>query len=71
MTQITRAPFNCHLDTLLVRGADGETNDDLCAFEFPWCEGCPKAWNPKKQRNNDPVKCAVWDGWIKGVVAPD
>ena len=71
MTQKPRAPFICHLDTFPVRGADGATNYDLCAFEFPWCEGCPKAWTPKNGRNDDPVKGAIWDGWIKGVVAPD
>ena len=71
MTYIPGAPFSCHLDTLKVRGADSETNDDLCAFEFPWCEGCPKASDPKKPLNDDPVKVAIWDGWIKGVVAPD
>ena len=71
MTQIPRAPFSCQLDTLAVCGANGAPNDDLCAFEFPWCEGCPKAWNPKKEGNHDPVKAAVWGGWIKGVVVPD
>jgi hypothetical protein len=71
MTQIPRAPFGCHLDKFSVCGVDGATNGDLCAFEFPWCDGCPKACNPKEERNGDPVKVAIWYSWIKGVVAPD
>lgn len=70
MKQALPILFKCHLDALSPCGSDDVTNDDLCAFEFPWCEGCPKAWNPKRLRKDDPLKAAVWAAWIKGVRSP-
>ena len=41
--------------------------EELCGFEFPWCEGCPKSLARKARSLEDPLKSLIWRGWIDGV----
>jgi len=41
--------------------------EELCAFEFPWCEGCPRSSIGKTIVKEDPMKSIIWRGWINGI----
>jgi hypothetical protein len=58
------APLSCRFDTAHGGIEDGE----FCAFEFPWCEGCPKSLIGKAGGAEDPLKSAIWLGWSNGLV---
>jgi len=59
-----QAPFSCRIESVL----GGRAKDEFCAFEFPWCEDCPKALPGKRvAKSDDPMKSAIWRGWINGL----
>lgn len=58
------APFSCHSDF----ACDGVENE-FCAFEFPWCEGCPKSLLEKAGSLEDPLTSTVWLSWANGLAA--
>jgi len=41
--------------------------EELCAFEFLWCEGCPRSLIGKVCAPEDPLKSIIWRGWINGI----
>lgn len=61
---LIQAPFSCQIASEPGVCAKNE----FCAFEFPWCEGCPKALlGTPVARSDDPMKSAIWRGWINGL----
>jgi hypothetical protein len=65
MEQPAQAPFSCRLKQSASDCLPGEA---FCAFEFPWCEGCPKSLALKARALEDPMKSVIWRGWINGIV---
>lgn len=63
MLNATPAPLTCRF--AVVPGACAQ--DDLSAFDFPWCESCPKSDLGKTPATSDPMKSAIWHGWINGI----
>jgi hypothetical protein len=59
-------PVRCRF---AMTAADAASSHEFCVFEFPGCEGCPKAMNVFKAvgSSDDPMKSMVWRGWIAGV----
>jgi hypothetical protein len=49
--------------------ADVQSSREFCVFEFPGCEGCPKAMHLTKTvgSSEDPMKSMAWSGWIAGL----
>ncbi|QDM15489.1 hypothetical protein FNL55_05575 [Tardiphaga sp. vice352] len=58
------APFACRIKSVVGECLPGE---EFCAFEFPWCEGCPKSLVEKVRALEDPIKSGIWHGWINGI----
>jgi hypothetical protein len=56
MEQAAAIPFTCR-----IKSSPGECLPDegFCAFEFPWCEGCPKLLVGKASKLEDPMKSLV------------
>jgi hypothetical protein len=48
--------------------ADAPSSHEFCVFEFPACEGCPKAMHVIRAAggSEDPMKSMAWSGWIAG-----
>ena len=44
---------------------DVDSSHEFCVFEFPGCEGCPKAMHVIKtvRSSEDPMKSMAWSGW--------
>ena len=55
-----------------ITAADAHSRHELCVFEFPGCEGCPKAMHVIKTAGSseDPMRSIAWSGWIAGVTRP-
>jgi len=49
-------------------GTGMPSSDEFCVYEFPGCEGCPKASHAMQTMGDseDPLKSTVWRGWIAG-----
>jgi hypothetical protein len=59
------APFSCRLKPL---SGERFPDEGICAFEFPWCEGCPRSSvGTASLVERDPMKSAIWRGWINGI----
>jgi hypothetical protein len=58
------APFTCRVKSAIGECLPGE---EFCAFEFPWCEGCPRSLVGKAAAKEDPLKSSIWNGWINGI----
>jgi hypothetical protein len=65
MLHSNRAPFSCRIAAV----TDVCFQDEFCAFDFPWCEGCPKSQVGKVLAPEDPMKSTIWQGWINGISA--
>jgi hypothetical protein len=63
MIDPTPAPFACRIAT--ITGVCSQ--DEFCAFDFPWCEGCPKSQVGKSRPKEDPMKSPIWQHWINGI----
>jgi hypothetical protein len=52
--------------------ADAGSSHEFCVFEFPGCEGCPKAMHVFETvgRLEDPMTSMAWSGWIAGASRP-
>ena len=46
---------------------------EFCVFEFPGCEGCPKAQHTVRTvgSSEDPMKSEALRAWIAGASRPD
>ena len=66
MKQPTQPRSSCRL---LETNAECLPGEELCGFEFPWCEGCPKSLGRNARPLEDPLNSPIWRGWIDGVWA--
>jgi hypothetical protein len=57
-------PFFCRFEEISSDGKADESYRDFCAFEFPGCAGCPKAFHntASVSMNEDPLKSKAWCG---------
>jgi hypothetical protein len=55
-----------------ITAADVDSSHEFCVFEFPGCEGCPKAMHVIKAvgSSEDPIKSMAWKVWIAGASRP-
>ena len=62
-------PVRCRFAMM---AADAALSHEFCVFEFPGCEGCPKAMHALKAVGNseDPMQSMIWRGWIAGASLP-
>jgi len=63
MAQIIPTPLSCRFAAI-----PGICEGEFCAYDFPACEGCPKAHLRQVARLDDPMKSVIWRGWINGIV---
>jgi hypothetical protein len=52
--------------------ADAPSSHEFCVFEFPGCEGCPKAQHTVRTvgSSEDPMKSEALRAWVAGAPAP-
>lgn len=55
-----------------ITAAEASSGHAFCVFEFPGCEGCPKALRTVRMvgRSEDPMKSKAWRGWLRALPAP-
>jgi hypothetical protein len=57
-------PFFCRFEEASRDGKADESYRDFCAFEFPGCAGCPKAFHntASVSMHEDPLRSKAWRG---------
>src|ERR1019366_10778166 len=52
--------------------ADAPSSHEFCVFEFPGCEGCPKAQHTVRTvgSSEDPMKSEALRAWVAGASRP-
>jgi len=60
-------PFTCRMKHATGQSGQCLPGEELCAFEFLWCEGCPKSSALKARVPEDPMQSIMWRGWISGI----
>ena len=72
MPQLTLVPFKCRFEVACADGTVSGSQGEFCAFEFPGCDGCPKALSAINtvRRSEDPMKSAAWRGWATALAGP-
>jgi hypothetical protein len=68
-SQVQPVKVRCRFE---MTAADAPSCQEFCVFEFPGCEGCPKAMHVIKtvRSSEDPIKSMTWSGWIVGASRP-
>ena len=68
-SQVQLVKLTCRFE---MTAADAPSSHEFCVFEFPGCEGCPKAMHVIKAvgSSEDPIKSMAWRGWIAGASRP-
>jgi hypothetical protein len=69
-SQVQRVELRCRFGMTVANAPSG---DEFCMFEFPGCEGCPKAQHTVRSVgcSEDPMKSDVWRGWIARAFRPE
>lgn len=69
-SQVQPVKFRCRFD---MTAADAPSSHEFCVFDFPGCEGCPKAEHAVQTVGNseDPMKSEVWRSWATHALAMD
>ena len=67
--QVQPVKLRCRFE---MTAADPPLSHEFCVFEFPGCEGCPKAMHVIETvgSSEDPMKSMVWSGGIAGASGP-
>jgi hypothetical protein len=62
-SQIQPVSFKCRFE---MTAADARSSHEFCVFDFPGCEGCPKAKHFVRTvgSSEDPIKSEALRGWI-------
>jgi hypothetical protein len=65
LSQVQTSKLRCRFE---MTAADATSSHEFCVFDFPGCEGCPKAQHTVRTvgTSEDPMKSMVWRGWING-----
>jgi hypothetical protein len=68
-SQIQPLKFRCRFQ---MTAADLRSSHEFCVFNFPGCEGCPKAQHVVRTvgSSEDPMKSVALRGWIAGASGP-
>lgn len=63
------ADFGCRFATT---AGDAPPSQELCAFELPGCNACPRALRVARivRGEEDPMKSELWRAWIARVAHP-
>jgi hypothetical protein len=69
-SQVRPVKFRCRFE---MTAANAPLGDEFCMFEFPGCEGCPKAQQTVQSVgcSEDPMKSDAWRGWIVRASRPE
>jgi hypothetical protein len=64
-----QAMVRCRFEMTAV---DAPSSDEFCVYEFPGCEGCPKALHAVNAvgGSEDPMTSTVWRSWIARASRP-
>jgi hypothetical protein len=65
--QLPATPFTCRMKPAISQSGQCLPGEEFCAFEFPWCKGCPKSSAQKARIPEDPIKSIMWRSWISGM----
>jgi hypothetical protein len=67
--QVRPTKLRCRFE---MTAADAPSGYEFCLFDFPGCDGCPKAQHTLRTvgSSEDPMKSMVWSGWIAGASRP-
>ena len=60
--QVQPVRLRCRFE---MTAADAPLSHEFCVFDFPGCEGCPKALHAIRTvgSSEDPMKSKAWGGW--------
>jgi hypothetical protein len=67
--QVQPIKFRCRFEMTAV---DARSSDEFCVFDFPGCEGCPKAQHTVRTvgSSEDPMNSEALRGWIARASRP-
>jgi hypothetical protein len=67
--QVQPVKLRCRFE---MTAADAPSSHEFCVFEFPGCEGCPKAQHTVRTvgSSEDPMKSVVLRAWTARVSRP-
>jgi hypothetical protein len=67
--QVQPVQLRCRFE---MTAADAPLSHEFCVFDFPGCEGCPRALHLTKTvgSSEDPMKSKAWRGWIAHASRP-
>lgn len=62
-SQIQPSKLRCRFE---MTAAEAPSSDEFCVFDFPGCEGCPKALHTVRTAGSseDPMKSEAWRAWV-------
>jgi hypothetical protein len=68
-SQVQPVKLRCRFE---MTAADALSSREFCVFEFPGCEGCPKAQHTVRTvgSSEDPMKSEALRAWVAGASAP-
>ena len=69
-SQVQPVKFRCRFE---MTAADAPSSHEFCVFDFPGCEGCPKAQHAVQTvgSSEDPMKSEIWRAWAVRASAMD
>jgi len=64
-SQVQPVKLRCRFE---MTAADAPSSHEFCVFEFPGCEGCPKAQHTVRTvgSSEDPMKSEALRAWVAG-----
>ena len=68
-SQVMPVKLRCRFE---MTAADAPSSHEFCVFEFPGCEGCPKAQHTVRTvgSSEDPMKSEALRAWVAGASCP-
>ena len=68
-SQVQTSKLRCRFE---MTAADAPSSHEFCVFDFPGCEGCPKAQHTVRTvgSSDDPMKSKALRGWITRASRP-
>ena len=66
-SQVQPVKLRCRFE---MTAADAPSSHEFCVFEFPGCEGCPKAQHTVRTvgSSEDPMKSEALRAWVAGAL---
>jgi hypothetical protein len=68
-SQVQSIKLRCRFEMTAV---DAPSNHEFCVFDFPGCEGCPKALHAVRtvRSSEDPMKSEAWRAYVARASRP-